>query len=185
MAATLEREIKLSFDTAEAARAAVVGAGATLLRGRRLQEDCLLDTADERLRRSESALRVRMEAGKSFLTFKGPRQPSVMKLREELETLVGDGPLLVDILEQLGFRVWWRYQKYREEFAVDDVIVAIDETPVGVFVEIEGGDAGIDGMARALGRDRDDYLLHSYRALYVRHCESRRLPIADMLFDDD
>ena len=95
----MEREIKLRFDNAEVAHAAVAAAGATPLRGRRLQEDCLLDTDDELLRRQRSVLRIRMESGKSLLTFKGPVQPSVMKLREELETVVGDGTLLLRILE--------------------------------------------------------------------------------------
>ena len=184
MAATLEREIKLRFDSAGAARAAVLAAGATPVRARRLQEDCLLDTADDLLRRRRSVLRVRMESGKSLLTFKGPVQPTIVKLRQELETVVGDGPLLVRILEELGFRVWFRYHKYREEFALDDVIVAVDETPVGVFVEIEGGDLGIAETAQALGRGPADYLLDSYRGLFVRHCEQRGVAQTDMLFDD-
>ena len=185
MAATLEREIKLRFDSVEAARAAVLAAGAAPVRSRRLQEDCLLDTADDLLRHRRCVLRVRMESGKSLLTFKGPPvQPSIMKLRQELETVVGDGPLLVRVLEELGFHVWFRYQKYREEFALDDVIVAIDETPVGVFVEIEGGNRGIAGLAEALGRGPGDYVLDSYRGLFVRHCEQRGLPPTDMVFDD-
>ena len=185
MAATLEREIKLRFDSVEAARAAVLAAGATPVRSRRLQEDCLLDTADDLLHQRRCVLRVRMESGKSLLTFKGPVQPSMMKVRQELETVVGDGPLLVRILEELGFRVWFRYQKYREEFAFDDVIVAIDETPVGVFVELEGGDRGIAGMTHALGREPGDYVLDSYRGLFVRHCERHGMPPTDMLFKAD
>ena len=184
MAATLEREIKLRFDSAEAARAAVLAAGATPVRARRLQEDCLLDTADDLLRRRRSVLRVRMESGRSFLTFKGPVRSTIVKLRQELETIIGDGPLLVLILEELGFRVWFRYQKYREEFARDDVLVAVDETPVGVFVEIEGGDLGIAETAQALGRGPADYLLDSYRGLFVCHCEQRGVTPTDMLFDD-
>ena len=180
----LEREIKLRFGSPEGARAAVLAAGATPLRGRRLQEDCLLDTTDELLRQRRSVLRVRMEASKSLLTFKGPVQPSTMKLREELETVVGDGTLLLRVLEELGFHVWFRYEKYREEFALDDVIVAIDETPVGIFVEIEGGDRGIAQMAQALGRGPADYLLDSYRGLYAKDCAERGVPIADMLFPD-
>ncbi len=66
--------------------------------------------------------------------------------------MVGDGSLVVRMLEELGFHVWFRYEKYREEFALDDVVVAVDETPVGTFVEIEGGDRGIDETAVALGR---------------------------------
>jgi len=185
MTATLEREIKLRFDSAEAARAAVLRAGATPVRSRRLQEDCLLDAADETLHVRRCVLRVRIESGKSLLTFKGPVQPSVMKLREELETVIGNGPLVLRILEELGFRVWFRYQKYREEFALEDVIVAVDETPVGTFVEIEGGDRGIVDMAEALGRGPADYLLDSYRRLYTLDCDARGVPPGDMLFEDD
>ena len=159
MPAILEREVKLRFESAEAARAAVIATGATPVHGRRLQEDCLLDTADATLQVRRCALRVRVESGKSLLTFKGPVQPSAMKLREELETAIGNGPLVLRILEALGFHVWFRYQKYREEFALDDVMVAVDETPVGTFVEIEGGDRGITEMADALGRRPADYLV--------------------------
>ena len=183
MTATLEREIKLRFDTADAARAALVAVGATPLRCRRLQEDALLDTEDESLRRHGSVLRVRVESGKSTVTYKGPIQPSLMKLREELETIIGDGQTLLDVFSRLGFHVWFRYQKYREEFAVEDVIVAIDETPVGVFVEIEGGDAGIHDVAEALGRGPGDYMLDSYRRIYVNDCAARGVRPADMLFE--
>jgi adenylate cyclase, class 2 len=185
MTTALEREIKLHFDDPERARAAVLATGATPVRGRRLQEDCLLDAVDERLRRRRSVLRVRMESGRSFLTFKGPVQPSSMKLREELETIVGDGTLILRVLEELGFRIWFRYQKYREEFALADVIIAVDETPVGTYIEIEGGEQGIATATKALGRRPSDYLLDSYRGLFVRHCQERGLPVTDMLFDDE
>jgi adenylate cyclase class 2 len=181
--ATLEREIKLRFDDADTARAAVLAAGATPLRARRLQEDCLVDTADEMLRQRRSVLRVRMETGRAFLTFKGPVQTSPLKVREELETMVGDGPLLVRLLEELGLHVWFRYEKYREEFALNDVIVAVDETPLGTFVEIEGGSDGIAALAGALGRRPADYLLDSYRSLFVQHCQQRGIAVTDMLFD--
>ena len=75
--------------------------------------------------------------------FKGPVQPSAMNLREELETVAGDGTLLLRLLEELGFHVWFRYQKYREEFVLDDVIVAIDETPVGTYGKSKAASAGI------------------------------------------
>src|SRR5439155_6729969 len=90
MTAILEREVKLRFDSADAARTAVIAAGAEPIRSRRLQEDCRFDTADETPRRRRCELRVRMESGKSLLTYKGPVQPSDMPLREELETIVAD-----------------------------------------------------------------------------------------------
>ena len=90
-AMSLEREVKLRFDSVEEARRAVIAAGCTPRLGRRLQADALLDTDDEELRRRRCVLRVRVENGKSRVTFKGPVQPSTMKVREEDETLVGDG----------------------------------------------------------------------------------------------
>jgi adenylate cyclase, class 2 len=182
MTTTLEREIKLPFASTDDARAAILAAGATPFRCRRLQEDSLLDTPDGRLRTRGSVLRVRMECGKSLITLKGPVQPSAMKLREELETLGGDGPLLVRIFEELGFQVWFRYEKYREEFTFEDVIIALDETPIGVFVEVEGSERGITAMAESLGRRQKDFVLDSYRALFTRHCAQQRLPVGDMLF---
>jgi adenylate cyclase class 2 len=179
----LEREIKLRFQSPEDARAAILATGATALRGRRLQEDCLLDTADEVLRLRRCVLRVRMECGKSRVTWKGPVQPSTMKLREELETLIGDGDVLLRIFEELGYRPWFRYQKYREEFSHDDVVIAVDETPVGTFVELEGSEAGIARLAALLGRTPADYVVDSYRTLFVAWQQAHGRAGADMVFE--
>jgi adenylate cyclase, class 2 len=179
----LEREIKLRFDSVDEARAAVAATGATPLLGRRLQEDSLLDTEEEDLRRRRCVLRVRVENGKSRLTFKGPVQPSAMKLREEVETVVGDGAILLRVFAELGLHVWFRYEKYREEYAHEDVIIAIDETPVGVFIEIEGSEAGIQSTTAALGRTPDDYVVDSYRSLFLQLREELGMVGPDMLFE--
>lgn len=178
----LEREVKLLFDDAARARAAIVATGAAPLRSRRLQEDNLFDTPDEALRRRGCALRVRTESGKSLVTFKGPVQPGSMKVREELETVVSDGDVLKRVFEELGFRAWFRYQKYREEFAAQDVTIAVDETPVGTFVEIEGGEAAIHAVALALGRTRSDFIVDSYRSLFLKRRADYGLAGDDMVF---
>jgi adenylate cyclase, class 2 len=180
----IEREVKLRFDSPEEARAAIVAAGATPLRCRRLQEDVLLDTEDESLRRRRCVLRIRTEAGKSLLTFKGPVQPGLMKVRDESETVVADGEVLRHVLEELGLHVWFRYEKYREEYAAEDVTVALDETPVGTFVEIEGGEQGILSMTTALGRTPADFILDSYRGLFIKHREKFGLDV-HMVFREE
>jgi adenylate cyclase class 2 len=181
---SVEREVKLRYASPEEAHEAVAQLAATPLRGRRLQEDCLLDTDEGRLRERGVVLRVRSEAGKSRITFKGPPQPGEHKIREELETVVGDGDILLRILDQLGFRPWFRYQKYREEFACEDVVVAIDETPVGTFVELEGSEAGITAVAGRLGKAPAEYLLDSYRTLFVAWQREGRATGPDMVFDE-
>ena len=182
MSTPLEREIKLRFESPEAARAAVATTGAVPLRPRRLQSDVLFDSEQRVLSARSQVLRVRIEAGHSYVTFKSPAEHPTLKLREELETGVEDGERMVTIFLRSGFRIWFRYQKYREEFALDDVVIAVDETPVGTFVEIEGSDRGIVAAAEALGRGPADYVIESYRALFVRHCNERGIPVGDMVF---
>jgi len=184
MTGSVESEVKLRADSPETARTAIAAAGGVLVRPRRLQSDGLLDNEGSDLRSGRCALRVRVEPDRSFLTFKGPPQPSAVKLREELETTVGDPVVIFALLERLGFRVWFRYEKYREEYSREDVTVAIDETPVGVFVEVEGGEQGIADVTRLLGLSEHDYVLDSYRGLFVEHRRMRGLPATDMLFDE-
>jgi len=181
----VEREVKLRFDGPEQARAAIRAAGATPLRSRRLQEDVLLDTEDELLRRRRCALRIRTEAGKSLMTFKGPVQPGTIKIRDEHETVVADGEVLRHVLEELGLHVWFRYEKYREEYAAEDVTIALDETPVGTFVEIEGGEPGIHAMTQALGRSTADFILDSYRGLFVQHRARHGFDGPHMVFPEE
>ena len=179
----LEREIKLRVGSASGARATIVGAGGTLLRERRLQADSILDQPDNTLSNARCALRVRVEPDRCFLTYKGQPQPSRMKLREELETGVDNPLVLFALLERLGFTVCFRYEKYREEFALGDVVVAIDETPVGTFIEIEGSDEGIIHAAATLGYDPQQFIVASYRSLFEQQCLADGVAPGNMVFE--
>jgi adenylate cyclase class 2 len=185
----IEREVKLLFGSADAARRAIAATGATPLRPRRLQDDALFDTDAQTLGRQGCALRIRSERHDASLapdlvlvTFKGPVQPGTMKMREEHETVVGDGAVLAHLFETLGLRVWFRYQKYREEFASGDATIAIDDTPVGTFVEIEGTEGAILSLTQALGRTPADFILDSYRGLFLKRREEFGVAGNDMVF---
>ena len=69
--------------------------------------------------------------------------------------------------------------------AAADVTVALDETPVGTYVEIEGGEQGIHDMARALGRTEADFILDSYRTLFARYREAHGVASANMVFQEE
>ncbi len=180
----LEREVKLRFETPAEERAAIHRSDARPLRPRRLQDDALLDTTDGLLRGRGCALRVRVEGERGHLTFKGPVQPSTVKVREEQETTIGDPDIMLRMLGELGFDVWFRYQKYREEFACGELIIALDETPIGTFVELEGTEGAIAETAKALGRTGSHYMLESYHALYADYRRAKGLAARHMLFDE-
>ena len=93
--------------------------------------------------------------------------------------------MLKHVLEELGLHVWFRYEKYREEYGAEDVTIALDETPVGTFVEIEGGDKGIHAMTRALGRSTADFILDSYRGLFIQHREKYGFSSPNMVFSEE
>jgi adenylate cyclase, class 2 len=136
-------------------------------RGRRLQRDAILDTADARLLAAGTALRVRADGDRAFLTFKGPVMPGTMKAREEIETEAASADALLAICAALGFAPAFRYEKYREEFALPGVVIAVDDTPIGAFVEIEGDEGAIAALADRLGFSTADYVTASYRALFL------------------
>ena len=86
------------------------------------------------------------------------------------------------ILARAGYPAWFRYQKYREEFRAPEVVIAVDETPVGVFVEIEGGEDAIHATAHALGKSATDYITDSYRFLFLQHRDQHGLNDHHMVF---
>ena len=177
----IETEIKLVFESVEAARQAVQTAGGRLAVSRRLVDDRLFDTESQSLKQAGCALRVRREGDRAFITFKGPVQPGPLKSREEIETLVGDATVAEALVAALGFRPWFRAQKQREEYDLDEAHVTIDETPMGVFVEIEAPGELIAPVAAKLGRSPADYRLESYPRLWRDWCAARNLPPQDML----
>lgn len=180
----VEREIKLPYKSPAEARQAIVDAGATPLHARRLQNDCLLDRELEPLGDRRCTLRVRFDGDRARVTFKGPATLGTTKQREELETGVDDGELLLRLLEQLGFRIWFRYQKYREEFRLGDLVIAIDEAPIGTFIELEGSEEDIVAVAATLDRAPTDFVLDSYLALFLEYRAANGSSVTHMLFDE-
>ena len=111
------------------------------------------------------------------------------KVREELEVGVGDSDGMRAVLEALGLRGWFRYEKYRTTFRLPESLrwaaglhIVLDETPIGDFIELEGPPAAIDQAARLMGYAPADYITRSYLALHLEHCRKRGLPTQDMLF---
>ncbi len=181
MIGPIETEIKIPMpDGARAARALIEGRGYRITEPRKLQVDQVFDFPDGSLRQSSRLLRVRAENGLdggAILTFKGPPAAGGLhKSREELETSAGSRATLERILERLGFAPSFRYEKYRTTFralaggdAAEAGLIALDETPIGVFLELEGPAYWIDRVALELGFSSKDYVSSSYAALYREH----------------
>jgi adenylate cyclase class 2 len=113
------------------------------------------------------------------------------KVRDEIEAQVADAGNLVKIFEGLGMRGWFRYEKYRTTYRLPatkswarGLLIEVDETPIGTFVELEGPPAAIDRAATELGYSKRDYILTSYLALYAEDCRRKGQQPQNMLFPD-
>lgn len=119
---------------------------------------------------TDEALRIRSEGDRRVLTYKGPKVPAAVKIREEVEVDVGpkQEAELKRILEQLGFRSVAVVAKTRRSWQVSysgkELKVEIDDVQqLGSFIEIESitdshgvteTEAAILRLAGQLGLDK-------------------------------
>ncbi len=180
MATETEVKIRMSVDP-ESARRHIEQAGYRALGPRTLEADQLYELPTGELRMTGRLLRLRTCGDKWTLTYKGPALSLKHKSREEIETGVSDGIALAAILYGLGFNPGFRYEKYRTTFAAEGEagIVTLDETPIGLFLELEGPAEWIDLAAERLGYTHADYVTLSYGALF------REFRIANPEVSDD
>jgi adenylate cyclase class 2 len=177
---------------------------------RTFESNTLYDSSGKALARRGQLIRIRIEQpapkGKqarpiqnpiAILTFKGPVQKlkdskkvtksphNRFKIREELEVTLGGADQMIGILQALGFRPVFRYEKFRTTYAlpgIRNVKIEFDETPVGEFLELEGNMGSIDRASRLLGYTQSDYMTRTYGELYIADCRRRGIRPANMIF---
>jgi len=145
------------------------GAGFRVSKPRIFEANTLFDTPQGSLWRSGRLLRLRRAGSQGILTYKGAPIAGKHKDREELETPVSNLDTMNQILARLDFTPGFRYEKYRTEYqrVGEAGVAALDETPIGVYLELEGAPDWIDTQARRLGFAESDYITASYYGLYV------------------
>lgn len=196
----IETEIKLRWPgDAATARTHIEAQGYNAFGPRLLESDQLFDRdAGEsggmgELRAKGQVLRLRNSGGQATVTYKGPVNPGTgpYKSREEIEFVVDDPGAFELVLSRLGYRRGFRYEKFRTKFG--DArngqahengagIVTLDETPMGVFIELEGPEQWINAAAQRLGFAREQFLSMSYAALYNEYRTSKPSLPRDMVF---
>jgi adenylate cyclase, class 2 len=168
-------------------------------RGRVLEQNTLFDTPDSAFWRAGRLIRVRIETPapsrgggggqrSAVLTAKAPPsiqrragKPSRYKERAESELALTNPASFIRSLTHLGMRPSFRYEKYRTSFRWETLHLDLDETPVGVFLELEGQPRAIDRAAKVLGFAVKDYLRATYWDLYAADCRRRGVTPKNML----
>lgn len=185
---TREIEVKLRVQDAQRMTGVLLENGFVVVQPRAFEANEVFDTPERALRAERRLLRLREFAGAATFTYKGTPETGRYKSREELETVVSDPAALRQILDRLGLRLFFRYEKYRTIYQrLGDTagLVVLDETPIGVWLELEGTPEWIDRTAAQLGFSAQQYVTESYGGLWLKYCQERAIDRPNMVFGDD
>jgi len=167
---SVETEIKFSVSDVTALARRLHAVGFRLDTPRTFESNVLYDTPDRQMRTRTEILRIREYGGKSTLTHK--RLPEDRpgedrhKHRVETETVISDGAALAEVFKSIGLVPAFRYEKWRSEWSDGEGHCVVDETPIGIFAELEGTPEWIDRSALRLGVSPADYMTLSYGRLF-------------------
>jgi adenylate cyclase, class 2 len=150
------------------------------------ETNILLDDGAGSLQSAGRALRVRESGERGLVTLKGKASfERGLKSRLELESEVASAAALLELFAELGYTPRFRYEKRRTTWLFADrsrPVVVVDETPIGLFAEIEGEPDAVRALARELEVREEELLSRSYVALYREAREKDPSLPADMLF---
>ena len=140
------------------------------------ETNTILDSVDGVIRARGQVLRVRLlDDGDSVLTLKGPSTyREGIKTREETELHFTDRDAMLRILSGLGFSPVLEYEKGRESWDFDGVVVELDTLEFGRFVEIEGTEDQIRRTADLLRFDMNKAERHGYPSMMRAHQPTER-----------
>lgn len=165
-----EVEIKLALKSAEQGRRLLRKAGFRVVIRRHHEDNAVFDHPRGYFRSRGILIRLRRTGKQATLTYKRPMKSAKHKVRMEVESSVPHPELLEETLESLGLRVVFRYEKFRTVYQREDEpgYATLDETPIGVYLELEGPPDWIDATSARLGFSERDYITQSYAELFHR-----------------
>jgi adenylate cyclase class 2 len=170
----IETEAKVRVESFRDIRRRLAELGATRI-GVTLQRNELYDKDGGGLAASGCRLRLRTirdaAGGPPVLTFKGPKLGGRFKSRKELEIGVSDEASARRLLEAMGYRPYFSFDKKRESWRLGAWLVELDEVPhLGRFVEVEAaGSREVKQALAALRLDGLEVVTRGYASLLRRH----------------
>ena len=168
-----EIEAKLKVDSLPEIEHKLPELGAEFL-AEQLQTDYHFDDANTTLTKTDRCLRLRKQmVGKNeslFLTYKGAKEKSNFKRRQEIEFEIKDADSVRKLLSALGYEQSLVVEKKRRLWKLGDCEVALDRLPLlGDFVEIEGPDEEKIATAQEkLGLSDLSHIAESYASLIAK-----------------
>jgi adenylate cyclase, class 2 len=184
----METEVKIRVADRHAFEQKLPALGFKRVTARTMERNTLYDVQDRRLRNSRQILRIRQYGSKWVVTHKSvpsdQTEEGPHKNRVETETVIEDGPVLGKIFESLGFAPVFVYEKWRTEWADQRGHCVLDETPLGVYAELEGPSDWIDATAHQLGISQSQFITLSYGRIFENWRDESGSGATNFTFDE-
>lgn len=166
----IETEIKFRVQDRDELQAKLQMLGFHMETPRSFESNTLYDTQDRSLRSRRELVRIRKYGERWVLTHKRVPDDGIgedrHKHRVETETEVAEGTALAEVFRSIGLLPAFCYEKWRTEWADAEGHCVVDETPIGIFAELEGKPEWIDRVAAELGISAEERLTASYGRLF-------------------
>ncbi|MFH1788281.1 MAG: class IV adenylate cyclase [Candidatus Altiarchaeota archaeon] len=163
----IEVEVKAPVEDLSVIEDRVLGLGGVFVR-QEIQKDTYFNAPDRDFEVTDEALRIREADGKTYFTYKGPKQSKKTKTRKEIEFPVH--ARMSDVLAELGYEAKGLVEKKRRTFRLDKLTIALDEVKnLGQYIEIESANTQDEGkiftLLEKLGVNKETCTLKSYLEL--------------------
>ena len=178
--AMIETEIKIKVQDLHSVKRKIKQKGG-IYESSFFEDNIVFDDAHGTLFKKRYLLRLR-KSDRVTVTVKTPMEKGRYKVMQEYEIQVSDFDQTLSILNILGYKKVFRYQKMREIFSVQRTKVFLDDTPIGYYIEIEGEGPDIEHTAKLLGLDGEEKITRNYFEVYRDYCKERGLKPGDMIF---
>lgn len=133
-----EIEVKVRIERFEKIKHSLKELGAILTKKEHQRDNYFLSSI-RNFEQTGEVLRVREQIpGNGLITYKGPRLESEMKVRKEIEVRVQNSLDAIELLHELGFNLFFTFEKEREMYQLNEFSVSLDKVrDLGNFLEIE------------------------------------------------
>jgi len=114
----------------------------------------------------------------------GKQRSRIYKVRQELETRIGNVKTFQKMMKELGFLPRFRKEKIREAYTLEGCRIFLDKLPfIGEYLEIEASEAKIKKLAAVLGLDIKKATSQTYMSLFDHYKKRAKRSRLELVFN--
>lgn len=179
----LEVETKFKLDSPDKIRKALKKLGAKFI-SKTKEKDAYYK--NPKAKNQKETIRLRTTGKDAIFAIKlpvGEDKKGKYKIREELEIDVKNSKLFDIMIKNVGFKLDFRKEKFRETYKWKDAVIAIDKLPfLGYYLEVEASKSVIKKITKLLNLDMNKASSLTYMDIFEKYKKLNKKPKLKLIF---